>query len=175
MTPLEQERRNRFISNLIKEAILNVLVEQQPQQQQQPPPQAASSVPQNVAPASTETNHGETSADVSLTGPEPTEFTVDTMVDKLNVVRGGKSFSDPEVYGKLTTFFNGLSDEQKTSLDYMLTELNKVVTETNQPQQNQQQQPADNSSANQPTPPAAPQGAQQQAQGNMTAPLNPAA
>jgi hypothetical protein len=179
MNNLEKERRERFLKNLITEAIINVLVEQE-----QPPiatPGAASAAPPASPAAPSGTNQSETNQNISLTEPEKVDFTVDTMVEKLNVLRGGKSYTDPEVYGKLNTFFNGLSDEQKTSFEYMLTELSNIVSETQQ----QQQQPSDNSSSTQPQPPkpapaqqsqpaaqGAPAGVRSGAAGGMTAPIS---
>lgn len=185
MSQLQKERRERFLKALLEEAIINVLAEQEQTPSLPSAPPGPSSAPPAATPPAAETNQA---ADISLTQPEPVEFTVDTMVEKLNVLRGGKSFTDPEVYGKLNTFFNGLSDEQKTSLDYMLNELNNVVLETSQqPQQQNQQQPTNNAASNQnaqqPAPakniaakaPVSPAAAAGASASKMTAPISPAA
>jgi len=119
MNKLQQERKERFLKNLIKEAIINVLAEQdelgmdltQPAPVTEPATSPTESVPQEMS---------------------EEEFTVDVMVDKLNDLRGAKSFKDPEVYGKLNTFFNNLTEEQKTSTKWILDELVKLVTSVQQ-------------------------------------------
>jgi len=122
MTDLKQEKRQRFLENLIQEGILNVLVEQElPVQAAQP-----GAVPPATPGVAPETNASEAMPPAPET-ELPEEMTVEGMVDKLNVLRGGRSFTDPEVFGRLTTFFNNLTDEQKTSFDYLLSELGKVV------------------------------------------------
>jgi hypothetical protein len=118
---LEQEKRERYLRNLIQEAVVNTLVEQEADRSAAPP--------SPVAPAP-ETNQPSAEPPVppeETQGQQQEEFTADTLVDKLNVLRGGKSFTDPEVFGKLTTFFNNLTDEQKVSLDYFLSEMGKIV------------------------------------------------
>jgi len=49
------------------------------------------------------------------------------MIERLNIIRGGKSFSDPEVYGQLTTYFKGLNDADKAAIDRFLQSINKIV------------------------------------------------
>jgi len=137
---LKQQQRERYLANLIKEGILNVLVEQDFQQQQ------TSAVPPSPVTPSLETNVPDPAANPQQPQqPGQEEFTVDEMVKKLNILRGGKSFTDPEVYGKITTFFKGLTDEQKTSFEWLLNELTKIVvdmpeTEPQAPQTPQTQQ-----------------------------------
>lgn len=112
------ERRQRYIKNLIQEAIINVLKEQEP------------IVPTSAVPPASPGIAPETNGVESMTpdvAPQEQDFTTELMVDKLNVLRGGKSFTDPEVFGRLTEFFNVLTDEQKGSLENMLTELGKAV------------------------------------------------
>lgn len=60
-------------------------------------------------------------------GNQPKPFDVDQMIERLNIIRGGKSFSDPEVYGQLTTYFKGLNDADKAAIDRFLQSINKVV------------------------------------------------
>ena len=115
-----QEKRERFLRNLINEIVINVIAEQVEAMEApvvQPPPPTVETTPPPVPDTTTP------------------EFTVDTLVDKLNVLRGGKSLKDPEVYGKLTTFFNNLTEEQKTSTQWIMDELTKIVTDvgTGQP------------------------------------------
>jgi hypothetical protein len=118
---LKKEKRQRFLENLVKEAIINVLAEQG-QQAPIPPPTTPPALTMNPTDADVQ---NPVSPEAPPTQEQP--FSVDQMVDKLNVLRGSKSFKDPEVYGQLTTFFKGMSDEQKTTFDQLLTELNKIV------------------------------------------------
>jgi len=112
---LVKERRSRYIKNLIEEAIVNVIAEQENQLQATqpealPPPVAT---PQNQAQKTVQAEQN---------------FSVDDLIEALNVVRGGRSFSDPEVYGKLVTFFKNTSDEQRVVLENLLTQIAGLVT-----------------------------------------------
>jgi len=114
----DSERRQRYLKNQIQEAVINVLKEQEPVV-------PTSAVPPATTAPAPETNGVETmTPDVA---PQDEVFTPELMVDKLNVLRGGKSFTDPEVFGRLTEFFNKLTDEQKGSLESMLSELGQAV------------------------------------------------
>ena len=132
---LEEERRKRTLSHLIKEAVINIVAEQQMDQQQQDfqaPPQSA--VPPAPAPVAPEQPQ------------EPEAATVEGMTEKLNVIRGGRSFSEPEVFGQLTTFWKTLTPEQQELFDNQLNEIGKIVTlaepeEASQPDPAQQATP----------------------------------
>lgn len=119
---LQLEQRDRFLRNLIKEAVINVIAEQQPL------PVQTSAVPPATPGIAPETNASEELQPPPEQAPDqPEQFTPEAMVEKLNVLRGGRSFTDPEVFGRLTGFFNNLTDEQKSGLDHTLTELGKAV------------------------------------------------
>jgi hypothetical protein len=138
---LVQERRKRSIEQLVKEAIINVLSEQeldmsvgqqaatQPQQpvEEQPPPVAT---PDTV----------------------PKQYTVDDMIQELNAVRSGRSFTDPEIYGRLVTFFKNLEEDQRTHLDTLLKQIAELVTGV-EDTAGGQEQPAPQTNQAQPTPP----------------------
>lgn len=66
-------------------------------------------------------------APAGSTGDGQQVFTVDELIDRLNIIRGGKSFSDPEVYKSLSAFFNALPQTDKETLDRTLTGLSKSV------------------------------------------------
>jgi hypothetical protein len=162
---LQEERRTRALQSLIQEAIVNVLAEQQMMQAP-----AANPVP----PATPGPDPATNPIDPDVTAPpqqeEEVQFTVDGMVDKLNILRGGRSFTDPEVFGRLTTFFNNLTDEQRTSTNWLLTELGKVVIDASEEQVDPQQQQQQQSQPQQPPPPP---GGQQGGGGGGTAPVSP--
>lgn len=102
-----------------------------PLPQQSPPQAVANSNPLQPLPGSGGTNPAASSGGpVSSTG-EP--LTVDTMIDRFNVIRGGRSFSEPEIYGQLITLYKGLGDQEKVSLDGILTEIGKIVIKQPQP------------------------------------------
>jgi hypothetical protein len=143
---LSEERRERYLKKLIEEAVINVLAEQEP---------TPSAAPPSPVPPAPETNAIDPTSEL----PEE-EFTVDRMVDKLNVIRGGKSFTDPEVYGRLVTFFNSLTEEERVGIDRYLTELGAVVIDATEEEVEPQA-----------TPPSAPQ---RQAQPPAPAPQAPA-
>jgi hypothetical protein len=139
---LKQEKRSRFLENLLKETIINILAEAQ---QPAPAPQA-SAVPPATTPPAANMNPADTDvknpAPTQPAAPAPQQFDVDEMVNKLNVLRGSKSFKDPEVYGRLTTFFKGLDEAKKATLDELLTELGKIVIDASEQQAGIEQQPS---------------------------------
>lgn len=77
-------------------------------------------------------------------------ITLDKMIDRINIIRSGLSFEEPEVYGKLTTMFKSMPAEDKAKLYKQLTEISAIVQ--NIPAEKQAGQQA----AETPTPEAAP-------------------
>ena len=146
---LQTERRQRFLKNLIEEAVINVLAEQDAMGTPPPPaaPPAAPPPDPNQPPPAEDQNQ------------DLGEFTVDDMIERLNVIRGGRSFTDPEVYGQLVTYFKGLAPDQKQALLNFLVELGKIVINVND-----QDKPA-NKEAQQSQPPAPPSAPPPSAQG----------
>jgi len=120
---IENERRTRFLTNLIKEAVVNTIAEQQ--MPPPPPPIMAdpTSAAQPAPPAPADPN-----AMPAAPGGQPEEFTLDKMIEKLNVIRGGRSFTDPEIYGQLTTMFKTWDDPTKQLVEKTFDEMAKVVT-----------------------------------------------
>lgn len=117
---LESDRRNRGIENLIKEAVVSVLQEQAFDQAQQ-------AAPTNVPPtAPAQPDAGV--VDPNAAPPVADVTTIDTILEKLNVIRGGSSFEDPEVYGQLTTMFNSMDPAAAQVLDEQLNDIGKVVS-----------------------------------------------
>ena len=140
---LQTERRERYLQGLVNEAITQILTEQAapvaaPEAAALPPAPPVAPVP---------------GAPEGLEGTNPDEFTVDDMIERLNVIRGGRSFTDPEVYGQLVTFFKGQSEEQKAGAKEFLMSLGKIVINGNQ-----QEAPGGDQAAPPaiPPPPAAP-------------------
>lgn len=140
---LQEEQRKRYLNALVSRAVFKVLAEQD---MGAAPPPAGVPAPMTPPP------------DVSAPSPEetptdkPKEFTVDDMIERLNVIRGGRSFTDPEVYGQLVTFFKKQTEEQKQSIEQFLIEIGKIVINVN----DQESPPAsDTSSAPPATPPPA--------------------
>lgn len=117
---LEEEKRKKYISGLINEAIVQILSEQDAAAAPAGLPAPATPPADVSAPPSPETPAG-----------QPKEFTVDDMIERLNVIRGGRSFTDPEVYGQLVTFFKKQNDEQKTQIEQFLVEIGKIVINVN--------------------------------------------
>lgn len=54
-------------------------------------------------------------------------ITLDHILERFNTIRSGKSFQDPEVYGKLTTFFKSMTPEEKIKLNQQLRNIGAVV------------------------------------------------
>lgn len=66
-------------------------------------------------------------ADVPTDEETGDALTLDHILDRLNTIRSGKSFSDPEVYGKLTTFYKGMSSEDKVKFNQQLRNIGAIV------------------------------------------------
>lgn len=54
-------------------------------------------------------------------------LTLDHILDRLNTIRSGKSFQDPEVYGKLTMLYKSMSAEEKLKFNQQLRNIGAVV------------------------------------------------
>lgn len=87
--------------------------------------------------------------------PSGEELTVDTLIAKLNKIRAGRSFSDPDIYSKLTAMFNTIPQEQQPQFFKMLDDIGAAVQPTPNDQQLAQGQPPTPDMAA-PPPPAAP-------------------
>ncbi len=144
-----EERRTRFLENLLQEAIVNILAEQAaPETPATPaaPPPATPATPPPATPAAPPpaTTAPETQEETNVED-ENTEFTIEEMIERLNVIRGGKSFKDNDVYTKLVVLFSKLSDQQKNDLRQMLIAIGQAVI--NVPEDNSEQQPVETSTA----------------------------
>lgn len=114
---LQETQRKRYLQTLINEAVKKILSEQEAPMgvpAPAPPPADVSAPPSPEVPAG-----------------QPKEFTVDDMIERLNVIRGGRSFTDPEVYGQLVTFFKKQTEEQKQAIEQFLVEIGKIVINVN--------------------------------------------
>jgi hypothetical protein len=54
-------------------------------------------------------------------------MTIDSMIERLNVIRGGKSFTDPEVYGQIVTYFKKMTPDQNQVVDQYLQDISKIM------------------------------------------------
>jgi hypothetical protein len=91
----------------------------------------------------------EPSQDVPTDDETGEALTLDHILDRLNTIRSGKSFQDPEVYGKLTTLYKRITPEDKIKLNQQLRNIGAVV---------QNQTPVDMAKgAEQPAPEVAPE------------------
>lgn len=55
---------------------------------------------------------------------------LDDVVDRLNVIRGGKSLKDPQVYTELNTYFAGLQEQDRKQLFDFLNKISQIITGT---------------------------------------------
>lgn len=81
-----------------------------------PPPEEQSPAPPAVA-----------TEDVPTDEETGEALTLDHILERLNTIRSGKSFQDPEVYGKLTSFYKAISSEDKIKLNQQLRNIGAVV------------------------------------------------
>lgn len=129
--------RKLYLSALLTEAV-RILKEQDPAV---PPAPGGSAVPPSPVPPAPATNGAPPAPAAPPVDPnaapaaDAKPFDVDSMIERLNVIRGGKSFADPEVYGQLTSFFKTLSDADKAAIDKFLQSIGKVVIQVDASQQ----------------------------------------
>ena len=152
---LKEELRLRHLKNLITEAVVLSLYEQdQMQLPASPPGAAAPPTAAEMVPPVTPENQAPPQAQVpSQQGQQITadQITLDLLVERLNIIRGGKSFTDPEVYGQMTSFVKTLADQEKQAVYKFLMQTSKVVTSNAQQPYSDQQQPAPEAAPPQPT------------------------
>ena len=132
LAKLNEERRKRFLQKLIEEAVINTLAEQAVQQ-------PATTSPVMPDPTAANQPIPPTDQNPQAPGTQQEEFTLDKMIEKLNVIRGGRSFTDPEIYGQLTTMFKGWDEQSKQLIEKTFNEIAKIVTLNAADQQNGQQ------------------------------------
>ena len=126
---------------------------------EQAPPAAASPAPPPAAPADPMAPGGSApgpeaqlaSPAAAAPGAPVDELSVDSLIERLNAIRAGKSFSDPEVYGKLTTLYNQIPQEERPAIDKLMADIGVAVQPTPNAQQLAQGQPTPEA-----VPPAAP-------------------
>lgn len=109
---------------LLKEA--DMTAGQIPQPQQTAPQAIANSNPMQPLPGQGQQQVvGSSSGEPMSSTGEP--LSVDTMINKMNVIRGGRSFSEPEIYGQITALYNKLSEQEKTIIDRILSDIDKLI------------------------------------------------
>lgn len=84
-------------------------------------------------------------------------LTLDQILERLNTIRSGKSFQDPEVYGKLTTMYKTMPPEDKIKLNDNLKAIGAIVQNQTPAPKGQAEVPATPEAA--PAPEAAPEAA----------------
>ena len=112
------------VLQILKEADLSGAVPSQPQQT---PQTVANSNPMQPLPGQGQTQVVGSSGGEPISSTTGEPLSLDIIIDKMNIIRGGKSFSEPEVYGQLTTLYKSLSDQDKITLDRILSEIGKIV------------------------------------------------
>jgi hypothetical protein len=86
------------------------------------PPAPPAQAPANVSPGMP--TQGQPAAPGAEAQPQ---ITIDTVIQKLNTIRRGKSFNDAPLYDQLSNFFNTLSEPDKVSLDRLLSQIGQIV------------------------------------------------
>lgn len=128
--------RKLYLAALLTEAVRIVKEAEAPQQ-----PAPGPAVPPSPVPPAPATNAAsaapptDPNAPPAAAGEQPKPFDLDVLIDRLNVIRGGKSFADPEVYGQLTSYFKSTSDADKAVIDKFLQSIGKIVIQVDTTQQ----------------------------------------
>ena len=159
---MSELRRTLLALSLFNAAKL--ISEQQQQQPPTPPPSSSPEAPPAPPPAEPAPPAPPAPQDTvppaaGAGGSTPsddqgTPITLDKVVRKMNIIRSGQSFQDPEVYGKLTTFFNGMQADDKVRFSKYLSDIGAIV-QSQTPQDQQQQAPAPPEAAPAEAPPPA--------------------
>lgn len=146
------------VTNLIKEIVTMALFEQDQAQQAVAAPPPGVQNPNPVPPAPP----APPDAQVQQPPPQaaPVTMTLDSMIERLNVIRGGKSFTDPEIYGMLTGFYKKLTPDQLSSIEQFLGDLSRIVVNVGNSTESQPQTDSPDSSGGAPPIGANPAGAQ---------------
>lgn len=138
---LLKEARKRLLAAYLLEA-QRILKEQAPMPPAPPVPAGGSAVPPSPVPPAPATNTSMAGAPPPATpgappgqDGQPKPFDVDAMIERMNIIRGGRSFADPEVYGQLTSYFKGLNETDKAVIDRFLQDVNKIVIQVDTTQQ----------------------------------------
>lgn len=129
--------RKLYLAALLTEAVRII------KEAEMPPPQTppGSAVPPSPVPPAGATNAPPPTPPVDpnavpgASTDQPKPFDLDALIDRLNVIRGGKSFADPEVYGQLTSYFKATSDTDKAVIDKFLQSIGKIVIQVDTTQQ----------------------------------------
>lgn len=129
--------RKLYLNALMHEAVRVLKEAEQPL----PAPQAGA-VPPSPTPPAPATNASAAAPPADPNAPPPVAgveganpFDLDALIDRLNVIRGGKSFADPEVYGQLTSYFKAMSEADKAVVDKFLQAIGKIVIQVDATQQ----------------------------------------
>lgn len=62
------------------------------------------------------------------TDPQTGEaLTLEKMIDRVNIIRSGLSFEDPEVFGKLTALYKAMPSDEKIKFNKQLKDIGAVV------------------------------------------------
>ena len=145
------ETRAKLIALSLFEAGKQVVLKEQQNPGQVPPTGTAPPMPQEQQP-----QNQQPAPAVDSTGQN---LTVESLIEKLNVIRGGKSFDAPEVHSQLSALYQNIQDQDKITLDRILIDIGKAVQESQTaqppaPQNGQtppQQTPVQSAGAQQPS------------------------
>lgn len=158
----------KYVGWLLESAISSVLIEQADQMQQQQSQVAP------VAPAAPDVNAAPPTdpTQAPVEGEVQPTMSLDDLIEKLNLIRGGRSFTDPEVYTRMGEVFKSFTDQQKVDLESGLSKIIDVIVN---PDEQAQQQPGNAPAAPQsqtPQPQATPPSPTPQAAGVPQTPIS---
>lgn len=146
---MSNSTRTFGLENLIKEAVTLALYEQD--QAMAPPPDPNGGAVPPPAPVTPDAqNQPPAQPPVDGENGQQPAMTIDSMIERLNVIRGGKSFTDPEVYGQIVTYFKKITPEQSQVIDQYLADISKIMVNV----RTGNQDPAPEQAGQQGTPPA---------------------
>ncbi len=99
------------------------------QQASPPPPDPAAAPPAPPEPvaAAPEAGASPTPTGVATDAETGEALTLDNILERLNIIRSGKSFSDPAVYANLSNWYQKLPPDEQTKLNESLKTIGAIV------------------------------------------------
>lgn len=97
------------------------------QEQEAPPAPAPTPDPAAATPSAAPVGPGAFGGEVPTDDETGEALTLDHILERLNTIRSGKSFQDPEVYGQLTTLYKNMPAEDKIKLNKQLKAIGSIV------------------------------------------------
>ncbi len=110
---------------VLKEAELSTQQAPAPQNNAPQPPQ-----PSNNAPMPQQQPQGEqTLSTDNAQQPNQTPATIDALIEKINIIRAGKSFGEPSIYKAISDMYDGIEEQKKMTVQEIVKKIADTLTQ----------------------------------------------